>query len=136
MLDKLRATALELIAQTPHCTLSTTGLAGLQASNVVCAVHADCVYMLVPSTADHIVNLEQGIEVVLTAPLWQLRGIPLLLDATQQMHNTAPSELRRQARTQGYTIVELFPLRMHIEAANQRPYRETIDFVMREALPA
>ena len=38
MLDKLRVEALALIAATPHCTLSTTGPAGVQASVVACVV--------------------------------------------------------------------------------------------------
>jgi hypothetical protein len=136
MLDKLRADALALIASTSHCILSTTGLAGIQASILTCVVHADCVYVLVPSTADQIVNLEQAGEVVLTTPLWQLRGVPLLLNETQELQNTAPGELRKQAVIQGYTVVEVFPLRMHIEATDQRPYRETIDFVLRDATHA
>ena len=56
MLNKLRAEALALIAATPQCTLSTSGPAGVQASMVACLVREDCVYILVPSTVDHLFN--------------------------------------------------------------------------------
>ena len=69
MLDKLRAEALALIATTSHCTLSTMGPASVQASIVACIVRDDCVYALVPSTADHLFNLEDHMEVVLTTAL-------------------------------------------------------------------
>ena len=98
MLDKLRAEALALIAGTPRCTLSTTGPAGVQASVVSCMVRDDCLYVLVPSTADHLFNLEHA------------------------------SEISARASSEGHTLVEVFPLRMQIEAAANRRYRETIDF--------
>jgi len=72
MLDKLRTEALALVAATPHCTLSTIGPAGVQASVVACVVREDCVYVLVPSTIDQLFNLEHELVVVLTSSLWQL----------------------------------------------------------------
>src|SRR5262245_58738017 len=94
MLDKLRAEALALIAATPHCTLSTTGPAGVQASVVACMVRDACVYLLVPSTADHLFNLEHTMEVVLTATLWQLRGVGLVLGSAAGLRGAAPHEIR------------------------------------------
>ena len=69
MLGTLRAEALALIAATPDCTLSTIGPTGVQASVVACVVRDDCVYVLVPSTVDHLFNLEHELEVVLTSTL-------------------------------------------------------------------
>jgi hypothetical protein len=135
MLDKLRAEALALIAATPHCILSTLGPAGIQASLVICIVHDGCVYILIPSTADHLFNLEHDMEVVLTTTLWQLRGAALALRGADGLHGTAPRDLSARARTEGHTLVEVFPLRMHLEAAGPRRYRETIDFDVR-ARPA
>lgn len=136
MLDKLRADALNLIAGTPQCTLSTTGPAGVQASIVVCIVYDQCVYLLVPSTADHLFNLEQDGEMVLTTQLWHLRGIALALGGPDGLRGTAPRTLSLHAQAQGYVLVEVFPLRMHIEATRQRPYPETIDFDSRSRLGA
>jgi hypothetical protein len=138
VLDKLRAEALALIAATPHCTLSTLGPAGVQASIVTCVVRDDCVYILVPSTADHLFNLEHVLEVVLTTRVWQLRGAALVLGGAGGRHGTAPHEIDARARIEGHTVVEVFPLRMHLEAAGPRRYRETIDFDIhaRTAAPA
>lgn len=128
MLDKLRAEALALIADTPRCTLSTTGPASVQASVVTCIVRDDCLYVLVPSTADHLFNLEHASEVLLTTALWQVRGAALALGEADGRHGTAPPEISARASSEGHTLVEVFPLRMQIEAAGNRRYRETIDF--------
>jgi hypothetical protein len=128
MLKQLRAEALALIATTPHCTLSTIGPAGLQASVVMCAAQADCVYVLVPSTVDHLFNIEHEPEVVLTSATWQLRGVALAIGEATRLRGTAPDALQMYARAAGMTLVEVFPLRMQIEVAGSRRYRETIDF--------
>ena len=131
MLGKLRAEALALIADTPDCTLSTIGPAGVQASVVACAVREDCVYVLVPSTVDHLFNLEHELEVVLTSRLWQLRGAALVLGESDGRHGTAPYDISARASEAGCTLVEVFPFRMHLEPAGRRRYRETIDFAVR-----
>ncbi len=131
MLKKLRADALALIATTPHCTLSTTGPAGVQASVVTCVVREDCVYVLVPSTVDQLFNLEYEPEMVLTSSLWQLRGAALALREADGLQGTAPYDIVAQATVAGYTLVEVFPLRMHLEPDGPRRYRETIDFGVR-----
>jgi hypothetical protein len=130
MLDKLRAEALALIAATPSCILSTTGPAGVQASVVTCLVCENCVYVLVPATVDHLCNLEHELEVVLTSPGWQLRGAALVLREGNQLHGSVPREVDVRARWNGCTPVEVFPVRLHLEAAGLRRYRETIDFDM------
>src|SRR5512141_2720290 len=123
MLDKLRAEALALIATTSKCTLSTMGPAGVQASIVACVVRDYCVYALVPSATDHLFNLECDTEVVLTSALWQLRGAALVIGGTDGLRGTAPRDVRTRARIEGYALVEVFPFRMHIEAAGPRRYR-------------
>lgn len=130
MLSQLRAEALALIACTPNCTLSTMGPADVQASLVECVVRDGCVYVLVPSTADHIFNLEYHTEAVLTTALWQLRGAALMIGAADGHRGTAPRDLSARAKIEGYTLVEIFPFRMHVEAAGPRRYCETIDFAV------
>jgi hypothetical protein len=131
MLSQLRAEALAQIAATPHCMLSTTGPAGVQASFVACVVRDDCVYMLISSTLDHLFNLEHELEVVLTSSLWQLRGVALAIGESDGPHGATPYDLRARARAAGSILVEVFPLRMHLEPAGRRRYRETIDFDVR-----
>ena len=135
MLNKLRAEALALIAGTPDCTLSTIGPAGVQASVVACVVREDCVYVLVPSTVDHLFNLEHELEVVLTSTFWQLRGAALALGPSDGLHGTAPSDIGARAKAAGCTLVEVYPFRMHLEPAERRRYRETIDFAMHSHTP-
>src|SRR5215212_4915877 len=128
MLSQLRAEALALIAATTHCILSTSGPAGVQASAVTCVVHAGCVYVLVPSTIDHLFNIEHEFEVVLTSATWQMRGAALAIGEVAGRHGTAPDTIQAHARAAGTTLVEVFPLRMHLEAIGPGRYRETIDF--------
>ena len=92
MLSQLRAEALALIAATPKCILSTIGPAGVQASVVACVVHERCIYVLVPSTVDHLFNLEHEFEVVLTSTLWQLRGAALAFGEADGLDGTAPDD--------------------------------------------
>jgi hypothetical protein len=131
MLKKLRTEAFALIAARPHCTLSTIGPAGVQASLVQCLVREDCLYVPVPSTVDHLFNLEHELEVVLTNSLWQLRGAALALSDARGLQGAAPPDISARASAAGYSLLEVFPLRMHLEPAGRRRYRETIDFMMR-----
>jgi hypothetical protein len=130
MLRQLRAEALALIDATPDCILSTIGPAGVQASAVTCAVHAGCIYMLVPSTIDQLFNIEHELEVVLTGTSWQLRGAALAIGEATGPRGTAPDMIQARARAACTTLVEVFPLRMHLKAVGQRQYRETIDFAI------
>jgi hypothetical protein len=128
MLDKLRDEALAQIAATPRCTLSTSGPAGVQASMVACHVRDTCIYVLVPSTADHLFNLEYSMEVVLTAALWCLDGAALGFRTAADPYAIASRAMRDRTVPEGHTLVEVFPIRIHLEAAGERRYRETIDF--------
>jgi hypothetical protein len=128
MLDKLRDEAMALIAATMQCTLSTAGPAGVQAAVVACLVRDRGVYVLVPSTSDQLFNIEHHTEVVLTTALWQLRGAAQAFVEEHGRHNSAPCDLVWSAHDQGYRVIAVFPLRMHIEAGSHRCYRETIDF--------
>ena len=127
MFDKLRARALAAIEAAEHCTLSTAGPAGVQASIVTCLFHSGCVYLLVPSTSDQLFNLEQAAEIVLTTAEWSLRGAALLA-ASDGLQVRAPRELHERARATTQILVEVFPLRMQLVASATSPFPETIDF--------
>jgi hypothetical protein len=128
MLDKLRARALMAIAAAGRCTLSTAGPAGLQASIVTCLVQSSCVYLLVPSTSDHLFNLEHAVEVALTTAEWRLRGAALVLSESGGLRCTALPELHERARAATQVLVQVFPLCMHLVAGATSPFPETIDF--------
>ncbi len=114
MMDKLYDRAINIIAATPTCILSTTGPAGLQASPVSCVVHDKLerkVFLLVPTTSDHLFNLEQQAKVVLATERWQLHGLAKII----------------QPRLYHY-MVKVTPVRMQIKADGNGRHRETIDF--------
>jgi len=114
MLDKLHNQAIDTIATTPTCILSTTGPAGLQASPVPCVVRDGPerkVFLLVPTTSDHLFNLEQQAKVVLATERWQLHGLAKIIQPGLYHY-----------------MVKVTPVRMQIEADGNSRHRETIDF--------
>jgi len=129
MLDKLRDRALDVIAATPTCVLSTTGPAGLQASAVSCQVCEAWagpeprrrVFVWVPVTSDHLFNLEHGAEVALTAAHWQLRGLAGADGAAR------PGAIGVEPQPPAI-VFEVRPVRMHLEPTGAGGHRETIDF--------
>ncbi len=118
MLDRLRKQAFQILAATSTCTLSTTGPAGLQASNIIWGVDQDRLYMLVPDTSDHLFNLEHDKLVVLTATNWDLSGAAVKVDLT-----AAPFTAQQAAWC---IVFEIIPQRMHFMSDQQA--RSTVDF--------
>jgi hypothetical protein len=64
----------------------------------------------------------------MTTVLWSLHGSALALGDAVGRHGTAPYTISDSARTAGYTLVEVFPIRIHLEATGPRRHRQTIDF--------
>lgn len=120
MLDKLRDQAFQAFATTPDCTLSTVGPAGLRASNVALSVESDCLYMLIPTTSDHIFNLESEQTIVLTADKWQLTGTVSQVDIVQ-----VPFTEQQVAWSVAY---EVTPLIAHLAPDDENQQPRTIDF--------
>jgi len=79
------------------------------------------IFVLVPSTSDHLFNLEQESKVVLTTERWQLRGLGRMSGPAQP--GISPQTIHAPA-----IVVEVTPLQMHIEANGDGGHRETIDF--------
>jgi hypothetical protein len=127
MLDKLRDDALTIVAGTPECALASFGPAGLQSSYVACQVRDGCIYLLVPLTSDHLLNVEEQGDVLITTPTWQLRGAAMLL-AADEPRVGLPGDLIAHALEQGRVVLEVFPVRMQVEPGVRERYRETIDF--------
>ena len=118
MLDKLRNQAFQILAATPTCTLSTTGPAGLQASNIALGVDQARLFMLVPDTSEHLFNLEHDRLVALTAENWELTGSAVKIDSA-----AAPFTPQQMAWC---VVFEITPRRMHFVSEQQEP--STIDF--------
>jgi hypothetical protein len=77
-----------------------------------------------------IFNLEYHTEVILAIALRQLRGAALVIGGVDGCHGTGPRDVSVRAKREGYTLVKVFRLRMHIEAAGPSRYCETVDFAV------
>jgi hypothetical protein len=128
MFNNLREIGLALIAASPHCTLSTTGEANLEASMVTCVIAGGRIYALVPATADHLLNLEHETEAILTTFSWQVRGTARIIPAARSQDGTMPADIVRDASARGLAVVEVLPLRMHMTDSGSWHTLQTIDF--------
>ncbi len=123
MLDHLRKQVVDALAAATQVTLATHGAAGLQTSYLPCQAMGTRLYVLVPKTSEHLVNLEGSREIVVVTGRWELRGearcIPLSSHpelALAQMPN-APWN----------ALVEILPIRVQIAREDGAGYSATID---------
>ncbi|MCL4869797.1 MAG: hypothetical protein KJ063_12590 [Anaerolineae bacterium] len=124
MLNHLRQRVVEALAAVRSATLSTYGPAELQAALLACEAVGIRLYLLLPATSDHVVNLESHPEVVVTTPDWQLRGLAVLLDKRDYPPDLS---LYRKPEGQWSHLVEVRPTQLHIRRRNGWGYSETID---------
>jgi hypothetical protein len=135
MRRSLRLRALTIIGATRAC-LATYGPAGLQASIISCHVRGECLYLLLPASADHLFNLERALELSLTAEDWQVRGLGVCVLQRQHLGCAGPRDLVAQASSAGQVLVEVVPLQIHLGLAGSPIYRETLDFSSAPLEPA
>lgn len=122
MLDHLRQRVIETLATVRSATLSTYGPAELQATHLACEAIDMRLYLLLPTTSDHMLNLEN--QVVVTTSDWQLRGVALILDSADYPPDLS---LYRKPEAQWSRLVEIRPTQLHIRRRNGWGYSETID---------
>jgi hypothetical protein len=124
MLNHLRQRAAAALAAVRTATLSTCGPAHIQASVLPCEAVGLRFYMLAPRISDHLFNLESESEVVVTTADWQLRGTASVLDET-----ASPSglQLTHMREAQWSRLVEIHPVRLHMNRLNGWAFGETLD---------
>ncbi|MCB0196608.1 MAG: pyridoxamine 5'-phosphate oxidase family protein [Anaerolineae bacterium] len=122
MLDKLRDQALNTLAAGSTCTLSSSGPAGLQASVIPYRVADHKIYILIPTTSDHLFNLETEPRVILTTPEWQLTGTAAMIEPPPSLLALFTSQ-----ETRWQQWVEITPQRIQLEPGPSQP-RITVDF--------
>jgi len=120
MLNKLRDRAAKLLADTTSCTLATTGPAGVQVSIVRCAGQGSNLYLLLPNSSDHLFNLEVEPEVALATERWHLRGTARL--------RSRRNDLFEADQFPWHVVVQVRPLRLHIQPDSGNEQAVTIDF--------
>jgi len=111
-----------MLCEAATVLLSTHGEAGLQAGTFPCEADGLCLFLLVPRTSDHLFNLEQGSEVVITTDDFQLRGTACVLSA-----RPAGLALCRRPDAAWCEVVRVDPSRVQIERAGESATAETID---------
>ncbi len=124
MLEHLRQRIKATFLTSTSATLATHGPAGLLANVFPCVGVGTRLYLQLPRTSDHLVNLEFDPAVVVTTQWWQARGRARLVTAAEQPADLAPLTLP-DARL--YVTVEVQPTR--VEIAHQAGWgaAETID---------
>lgn len=125
MLEHLRRHVIDLLEPTQVVTLSTCGPAGVQAQMLPSAAKDLRLYILVPTTSDHLFNLEQDNLVVATTAEWQLRGSARVL-SSEELPVDVP--LLHSSEASDYTVVEVQPKCLQVGRPNGRGFSETLDF--------
>jgi hypothetical protein len=123
MLDHLRQRAADALARPGSATLATSGPGGLQADTFPCQSVGLRLYLIVPRTSEHLVNLEGDPSVVVTAEGWRLRGVARVVP--QAENGSAP--LQQAPGAPWSLLVEVRPRRLEMGQRDGWGYAETLD---------
>jgi hypothetical protein len=124
MLDHLRQRVIETLASTKNATFATYGLAGLQVSLLPCEAIGMRLYLLLPATSNHLLNLEDRSDVMVSTAAWQLRGQAVIPNSA----DTPPDlGLLQEAEAQWGRLVVISPTQLNIRRGRGWGYSETID---------
>jgi hypothetical protein len=125
MFDHLKRRASRILASTETVTLSTSGPAGIQARLFRCETDGINLYLLLPNTSDHLLNLEQDPQTVASTAAWQLRGVAHI----QPLQACPPGLLLPQLpQANNCVLVKIQPSQLHLYRQDGWGFQETIDF--------
>jgi hypothetical protein len=124
MLNHLREHIAATLARARSATLATSGPAGLQAHVVPCAASGIQLYLLLPRTSDHLLNLEHDRAVVVTTAEWQLSGRARVVTAAEC---ATAQQLLEAPDAPWSVVVEVRPSRVSIAQRGGWGTAETID---------
>ena len=125
MLEHLRQRAVETLASTDTVTLSTFGPADIQAGMFPCEAVDVHLYLRVPRTSDHLLNIENNPEAVVTALAWHLRGRARIIPREKLMREL---KLLDAPGVEWEEIICIEPERLQISSSGETGYQETIEF--------
>jgi hypothetical protein len=123
MLHHLRQHIAATLEQAHSATLATSGPAGLQAHVVRCAASDIKLYLLLPRTSDHLLNIEHDSAVVVTTVEWQMSGRARVLAEAE----SAAAPLLKAPDAPWSVVVEIQPTRVSIAQRQGWGAAETID---------
>jgi len=123
MLSHLREQIAATLEKARSATLATSGPAGLQAHVLQCAASGIELYLLLPRTSDHLLNLEHDPAVVVTTAEWQVAGRARVVTQAQ-----CAAALLLEAPTAPWSVViQVQPMRVSIAQREGWGAAETID---------
>jgi hypothetical protein len=123
MLNHLRQHIAATLEQARSATLATSGPAGLQAHVVPCAANGIQLYLLLPRTSDHLLNLEHDPAVVVTTAEWQVSGRARVVTEA----GCATALLLKAPDAPWSVVIEVQPRRVSIAQREGWGAAETID---------
>jgi hypothetical protein len=124
MLNHLRQHIAATLEKARSATLATSGPAGLQAQVVRCVASGIQLYLLLPCTSDHLLNLEHDPAVVVTTAEWQVWGRARVLTEAEY---AAALRLQKAPDAPWSVVVEVQPTRVSIAQSKGWGAAETID---------
>jgi hypothetical protein len=135
MLDHLRKKAARTLASVSSVILSSYGPADIQSSCVSCASQELILYVFIPHSSDHLLNLEHRPGIVAATDEWDLHGTARVLSLDEIPIGIKPSEdcsnpkrpVSATTSTRG-CVVEIRPIRLTIHSQTGQGNIETIDF--------
>jgi hypothetical protein len=135
MLDHLHQKAAQTLASVDSVILSSFGPADIQISRVPSISDDLILYVFIPRSSDHLLNLEHRQEVVVAVDEWELQGNARLLDRYEipmvvHLSNKNSSFKRPESfwnKAWGCTV-EIHPTRLTIHSLCGQGNLETIDF--------
>src|SRR5512135_1521006 len=123
MLDHLREQVVTALTQVNKVTFASHGPAGLQTSVLPCESAGMRLYLLVPRTSDHLLNIEAEPECVALAPDWELRG-----QARRILLSDHPGLLLPRAPELEWSVlVEIRPTQLNLLRPGEGGYSASID---------
>jgi hypothetical protein len=135
MLDHLRQKAAQTLASVRSVILSSYGPAELQSSRVPCTSQDLSLFVFIPNSSDHLLNLEHRPGVVAATDEWDLHGTARVLTLSEIPMGILPAEgftdSNRPASGANYgwgCVVEIRPTRLTLHAPGGQGNLETIDF--------
>ena len=123
MLTHLRQHIAATLANTRSATLATSGPAGLQAQVVPCVASGIQLYLLLPCTSNHLLNLEHDPAVVVTTAEWQLWGRAQIVTNAECI----PARLLAASDAPWSVVIAIQPARVSIAQPSGWGAAETID---------
>jgi hypothetical protein len=123
MLNHLRQHIAATLEQAHSATLATSGPAGLQAHVVPCAASGILLYLLLPCTSDHLLNLEYDPALVVATAEWQVSGRGRVVTKAE----CAAGQLLKAPGAPWSVVLEVCPTRVAIAQPTGWGAAETID---------